>query len=228
MDRFDRAEWRVSEADARATEALAKHDEARQAFGEAVNWTIGHPLSAAQKELERQERASWKEWERLNEAVGRATAAQERAGSQVGVQLVMLVSSASDETPIGLKLSGGHAVWLVLSRLFYDSTGRLDEADVRTLVAERDLKVRKTVARAMQRVALADGVARMQPGRENIPDDVKLFVWQRDGGACVKCGAQADLEFDHVIPVTMGGSSTARNLQILCANCNSEKGGHLA
>jgi 5-methylcytosine-specific restriction endonuclease McrA len=28
-------------------------------------------------------------------------------------------------------------------------------------------------------------------------------------------GAQEDLEFDHIIPVSMGGSSTERNLQLL-------------
>jgi 5-methylcytosine-specific restriction endonuclease McrA len=63
--------------------------------------------------------------------------------------------------------------------------------------------------------------------RQAIPDDVKIFVWKRDGGRCVRCGTNADLEFDHIIPVVMGGSSTARNLQLLCAACNRAKGGHL-
>lgn len=59
--------------------------------------------------------------------------------------------------------------------------------------------------------------------RKPIPDEVKEFVWRRDQGKCVKCGSQEDLEFDHIIPVSKGGSNTARNIQILCEKCNREK-----
>jgi 5-methylcytosine-specific restriction endonuclease McrA len=56
---------------------------------------------------------------------------------------------------------------------------------------------------------------------------VKVAVWQRDAGRCVECGSQEDLEFDHVIPLAMGGSNTERNLQLLCAACNRRKGATL-
>ena len=59
--------------------------------------------------------------------------------------------------------------------------------------------------------------------RERIPDDVQIFVWDRDGGKCVKCGSQENLEFDHIIPVSKGGSNTARNIQLLRETCNREK-----
>jgi 5-methylcytosine-specific restriction endonuclease McrA len=49
--------------------------------------------------------------------------------------------------------------------------------------------------------------------RERIPESVRLFVWQRDEGKCVKCGSQESLEFDHIIPVALGGSNTERNIQ---------------
>ena len=61
-------------------------------------------------------------------------------------------------------------------------------------------------------------------GRERIPDDVKIYVWKRDGGKCVVCGSREKLEFDHIIPYSMGGSNTARNLQLLCERCNRSKG----
>jgi 5-methylcytosine-specific restriction endonuclease McrA len=60
--------------------------------------------------------------------------------------------------------------------------------------------------------------------RDRIPDDVRLFVWQRDEGKCVHCRSNLNLEFDHIIPVSEGGSSTARNLQLLCETCNRQKG----
>jgi 5-methylcytosine-specific restriction endonuclease McrA len=66
------------------------------------------------------------------------------------------------------------------------------------------------------------------PARAPIPDEVKVFVWNRDGGRCVKCGSNQRLEFDHVIPVALGGANTARNLQLLCETCNRTKGAAIA
>ncbi len=63
--------------------------------------------------------------------------------------------------------------------------------------------------------------------RQPIPDDVKMFVWQRDGGHCAKCGSQEKLEYDHIIPVSKGGSNTARNIQLLCEKCNRSKGANI-
>jgi 5-methylcytosine-specific restriction endonuclease McrA len=65
-------------------------------------------------------------------------------------------------------------------------------------------------------------------GRTPIPDDVKVFVWQRDSGRCVRCGSNERLEFDHIIPVSLGGANTARNLQVLCEPCNRSKGAAIA
>lgn len=64
--------------------------------------------------------------------------------------------------------------------------------------------------------------------RKPITDDVKLFAWSRDGGACVKCGATSDLHFDHIIPLSRGGGDHAENIQLLCRTCNLTKSDHLA
>jgi 5-methylcytosine-specific restriction endonuclease McrA len=55
-----------------------------------------------------------------------------------------------------------------------------------------------------------------------IPDPVKEEVFERDGGQCVKCGSTRDLQYDHVIPYSRGGSSAA-NIQLLCSDCNLAK-----
>ena len=59
--------------------------------------------------------------------------------------------------------------------------------------------------------------------RKTITQDVKDKVWNRDGGECVECGSNENLEFDHIIPVAKGGSNTYRNLQLLCEPCNRSK-----
>jgi HNH endonuclease len=57
-----------------------------------------------------------------------------------------------------------------------------------------------------------------------IPSAIKLEVWKRDKGCCVKCGSKQNLHFDHIIPYSLGGSSKkVENIQILCAKHNLEK-----
>lgn len=63
--------------------------------------------------------------------------------------------------------------------------------------------------------------------REPIPEDVRFAVWRRDQGRCAKCSSRDRLEFDHIIPVSRGGSSTARNIELLCESCNRRKGANL-
>jgi len=60
--------------------------------------------------------------------------------------------------------------------------------------------------------------------RRLIPTHIKLEVWGRDGGKCVVCGASDELHFDHVLPISKGGTSlVAENVQLLCARHNLEK-----
>lgn len=57
-----------------------------------------------------------------------------------------------------------------------------------------------------------------------IPTPVKVEVWKRDKGKCVKCGSNINLHYDHIIPFSKGGASTtAANIQLLCAKCNLKK-----
>ncbi|MFI1240993.1 TerD family protein [Nocardia salmonicida] len=77
--------------------------------------------------------------------------------------------------------------------------------------------------RVSKRLVLTPG----QLDSRSIPQDVKAQVWQRDGGACVECGDGHYLEFDHIIPLSRGGATSATNLQILCRACNRAKGARI-
>ena len=59
--------------------------------------------------------------------------------------------------------------------------------------------------------------------RKPISIELKNQIWNRDGGKCVICGSNHFLEFDHIIPVSKGGATSYRNLQLLCQNCNRKK-----
>jgi hypothetical protein len=62
------------------------------------------------------------------------------------------------------------------------------------------------------------------PRREAMPERIRHEVWRRDRGTCVECGSRGRLEFDHIIPVSRGGSNTVRNIELRCEPCNRRKG----
>ena len=87
------------------------------------------------------------------------------------------------------------------------------------LRSERNYEIIRREVEALENVEKLQGAS-----REPISESVRLFVWQRDRGQCVKCGSRERLEFDHIIPVVEGGSGTERNVQLLCETCNRSKG----
>lgn len=63
--------------------------------------------------------------------------------------------------------------------------------------------------------------------RPYISREVVGYVWMRDGGRCRECGSTKDLQIDHIIPFSKGGSSEPENLQLLCKDCNLKKGNRI-
>lgn len=114
--------------------------------------------------------------------------------------------------------------WMFKDEFYWEDEG-YSETEVKALILDRMDQKKRKVQRAVSRISQSDSSS--QAGRQPIPGDVQIFVWQRDGGRCTKCGSQENLEFDHIIPLSKGGSNTARNLQLLCEKCNRSKGGNL-
>lgn len=56
----------------------------------------------------------------------------------------------------------------------------------------------------------------------NISPSLRKEIMERDR-CCVNCGSHDDLEIDHIVPVSKGGSSDIDNLQLLCKACNRKK-----
>jgi hypothetical protein len=58
----------------------------------------------------------------------------------------------------------------------------------------------------------------------SIPQDVKIAVAVRDERLCQHCGTSAGpMQYDHIIPYSMGGDNSVENIQLLCHRCNSAK-----
>ena len=93
---------------------------------------------------------------------------------------------------------------------------QLNPSQIRDAHRRADEEIKNLVA--SQRDSSEDG-----NDRKPIPAEVRREVWRRDGGACVKCGSRVNLEYDHIVPVSKGGSNTARNIELLCQDCNRAK-----
>jgi len=114
----------------------------------------------------------------------------------------------------------GRTWWWYQGDFYVESDGYSSE-EVQLFLWDREQKKQRKVERLRKEVLSEHAID--QARRERIPENVRILVWKRDGGRCVQCGSQENLEFDHIIPLARGGGSTARNIQLLCEACNRRK-----
>ena len=60
----------------------------------------------------------------------------------------------------------------------------------------------------------------------NIPRHIMMRVVRRDNNQCQICGKilkDNEIEFDHIIPISKGGSSEENNIRVTCLDCNRNK-----
>ena len=127
------------------------------------------------------------------------------------------------DRPVELVTAGKRVCWIFRDCFYWDDEG-LEVEDVKALLLQRIRKRERQLATAHSLMrAEQNGLAVRTP----VPVDIRRVVFERDGGRCVDCESSFDLQYDHVIPVSLGGATTIENLQLLCAGCNRKKGAML-
>ena len=136
-------------------------------------------------------------------------------------------ASRQGQHPVAVARSGPR-VWWWFENGFYWESGGYSQRDVLALIRDRQRRSAQRLDRAHMMLNVDEGrQARPRSQRQPIPRDVRRAVFERDGGQCTECGSNFDLQYDHVIPVALGGATTVDNLQLLCGPCNRLKGADL-
>ncbi len=136
----------------------------------------------------------------------------------------LVEAHAQGQQPV-LVMRYGDRQWWWWQDAFYWDSGEYGAEDVQALLFVREQRHERELehAKALLRVGRDGGARRREP----IPEEVKRLVFQRDGGCCVDCGSNELIQYDHIIPFSIGGSNEPENLQLLCADCNRAKGARL-
>ncbi len=135
------------------------------------------------------------------------------------------------DQPVKVMSSGPRTWWWFKDMFYWDSSGYSDQ-DVVALVRDRERREHDKLARAhmllqVEQAQQTGGGGSFRPRRGTLPQAMRRVVFERDGGQCVQCGTTFDLQYDHILPVALGGATTVENLQLLCGTCNRAKSANL-
>lgn len=130
-----------------------------------------------------------------------------------------------EDDPVLVASHRDRQFWWYDDEFYWTNNWEYDSEDIKALLFMRERQRQRELDHAHAVMAAADSPAIRK--REPIPRDVKQAVFKRDEGKCVECGSGFEIQYDHIIPLVMGGANTVENLQLLCARCNQQKGGRL-
>jgi HNH endonuclease len=130
------------------------------------------------------------------------------------------LSAEQHRRPVTIATNGPRRWWWFEGSFYWETAG-YGERDVLALVRDRERKNKQRLDRAH---TMLNAESSLRRRREPVSREIRRMVFERDGGRCQQCGADFDLQYDHIIPVALGGATTVDNLQLLCGPCNREKG----
>ena len=143
---------------------------------------------------------------------------------QVKDKIFSIVKNADKPILLSKKRSngGGEETFCYYYGGIYKVDHQYSLEEIELLIFELEDRERKKFEKLKKKMEITQQIEK-QPERERIREEVRIAVWRRDEGKCVKCGSRDKLEYDHIIPVSKGGSNTVRNIELLCESCNRKK-----
>jgi hypothetical protein len=108
---------------------------------------------------------------------------------------------------------------------------QIDRIDRLRKFAGQDQEIDKALRLIDVSIEAARIAAERKAAKEKVRSELQagyhktlVRLGRRDGFRCASChSSDADLQIDHVIPVSRGGMNDLDNLQLLCRKCNTEK-----
>ncbi len=128
-------------------------------------------------------------------------------------------STEQQQQPVALLQQGKRCYWWFHDCIYWDDDSLLAD-DVKALVLQRERSAQRKLQTAH---SLMRAEEEGRPTRAPVPVEIRRAVFERDGGSCVECDSNFDLQYDHILPVARGGATTVENMQLLCADCNQRK-----
>ena len=107
--------------------------------------------------------------------------------------------------------------------------GPLAEQTAEQTPADQTAELQPAEQTAELQTAELESLSLKSPSRPGPPASplpsawVRMHVWRRDRGGCVRCGSRARVWFDYIVPIWEGGSITEQNIQLLCEACRRDK-----
>lgn len=139
---------------------------------------------------------------------------------RLSAELFFDVQKQAETAPVRVVTHGARTWWQFKNGFWWENVG-YQPADVLSLLKVRERRQRRELDRAHM---LLKAETSPRSHRGPISREMQRAVFERDGGACVACGGTFSIQYDHIIPVAMGGATTIENLQVLCSYCNQAKG----
>lgn len=138
------------------------------------------------------------------------------------LQYQELIAKSSEYKPVKLKGSD----WAYKGFL-YRAHGYFTDEEVELLILE-DFDSESRYFEKLKAKFNEPDSSEIAYERPRIPENIRIEVWRRDGGKCARCGSRERLEYDHIVPISKGGSNTGRNIELLCEKCNRSKSNNIA
>ena len=125
--------------------------------------------------------------------------------------------------PVLVVTMPGRRFWTYRTEWAWEYQG-LTARDVMALLRDKERRRARELERAHVLLDVDRGTVAPAPRqRRPLPREVKQAVFSREGGRCVECESTFEIQYDHIIPWSMGGRTASTTCKSFVANVTSTR-----